>query len=176
MICDLLVPVKIQTKNLGGKIVKKITTVLSVMAIFGAVTLSANQASAKNMCHEVSHYKGLIDHLNKGLASTGAEGMAAALKKIGMHPSKKTMKGGKSVLQRMIQGQQGYLYTALHLAEAGCTAEKHAAKVKKTTKEAHNHAKDIHHNIHHAIRHHRHLVCKRWGHGHRRHFACRWRG
>jgi hypothetical protein len=176
VICDLISTVKIQTETLGKEIVKKISTILSVMAIFGAVTLSANQASAKNMCHEVSHYKGLIDHLNKGLASTGAEGMAAALKKIGIHPSKKTMKGGKSALKLMIESQEGSLYTALHLAEAGCTAEKHAAKIKKITKEVHHHSKNIIHNLSNAIRHHRHLVCKRWGHGHRRHYACRWRG
>jgi RNA 3'-terminal phosphate cyclase len=155
---------------------KKITTILSVMAIFGAVTLSANQASAKNMCHEVSHYKGLVDHLNKGLASKGAEGMAAALKKIGVHPSKKTMQGGKLGLKLMIQSQQGSLYTALKLAEAGCHAEQIAAKAKKISLAAHHHTKNVINNIHRALVSHRHLVCKRWGHGWRRHYACRWRG
>jgi hypothetical protein len=159
---------------------KKITTILSVMAIFGAVTLSANQASAKNMCHEVSHYKGLVDHLNKGLASEGAEGMAAALKKIGIHPSKKTMKGGKYALKLMIQSQEGDLYTALKLAEAGCYSEKIAAKVaakaKKEERAAYHHAKDIVHNLHRALVSHRHEVCKHWGHGHKRHYACRMRG
>ena len=167
----LIVKLKIERKFM-----KKITTILSVMAIFGAVTLSANQASAKNMCHEVSHYKGLVDHLNKGLASKGAEGMAAALKKIGVHPSKKTMQGGKLGLKLMIQSQQGSLYTALKLAEAGCHAEKHAAQVKKASLAAYHHAKNIAHNIHRALVSHRHLVCKRWGHGWRRHYACRWRG
>ena len=176
MICDLILTIKIQTETLGKKIVKKISTILSVMAIFGAVTLSANQASAKNMCHEVSHYKGLIDHLNKGLASTGAEGMAAALKKIGMHPSKKTMKGGKIALKFMIQSQEGSLYTALKLAEAGCHAEQIAAKAKKAKRVAYHHVKNVVHNIHRALVSHRHLVCKRWGHGHSRHYACRWRG
>jgi RNA 3'-terminal phosphate cyclase len=156
--------------------IKKMTTILSVMAIFGAVTLSANQADAKNMCHEVTHYKGMIDHLNKGLASEGAEGMASALKKIGIDPSKKTMKGGKFALKLLIQSQEGSLYTALRLAQAGCNAEKIAEKAKKATLAAFHHASDAVHNIASALTHHRHLVCKRWGHGWHRHYACRWRG
>jgi|SaaInl4_135m_RNA_FD_contig_123_12716_length_857_multi_2_in_1_out_0_1 hypothetical protein len=166
---------------------KKIMTVLSVLAIFGAVTLSANQADAKNMCSEVTHYKGMIDHLNKGLASKGAKGMASALKKIGIHPSKKTMKGGAFGLKLIIQSQEGDLYTALKLAEAGCHAEKNAAAVEKAALKAgkkivggansvYHHSKNVIHNISSAIKHHRHLVCKMWGHGWKRHHACRWRG
>lgn len=155
---------------------KKLSTILSVMLVFGAVTLASNQANAKNMCHEVSHYKGLIDHLNKGLASNGVEGMAAGLREIGVHPSKKTMKGGKLALKIIIQTQEGSLYTALKLAEAGCHAEQIEKKIAKGASGAVHHAKDIVHNISNAIKHHRHLVCKRWGHGHHRHYACRWRG
>ena len=102
--------------------------------------------------------------------------MAAGLKAIGVHPSKKTMKGGKSALKFMIQAQEGSLYTALKLAEAGCHAEQIAAKVKKGANSVFHHSRNIVHNISNAIKHHRHLVCKHWGHGHRRHYACRWRG
>ncbi len=154
----------------------KITTIVSVMAMFGAVALSANEANAKNMCSEVTHYKGMIDHLNKGLASKGAEGMASALKEIGIHPSKKTMQGGALGLKLIIQSQEGSLYTALKLAEAGCYAEKHAAAIKNASKSVHDHAQSVIHNISSAIKHHRHLVCKMWGHGWKRHHACRWRG
>jgi hypothetical protein len=162
---------------------KKLSSILSVMLVFGAVTLASNQANAKNMCHEVSHYKGLIDHLNKGLASDGVEGMAAGLRKIGVHPSKKTMKGGKLALRIIIRTQEGSLYTALKLAEAGCHAEKIAEDVAKLGHKliggasgVFHHSKNIVHNISNAIKHHRHLVCKRWGHHHHRHYACRWRG
>ena len=162
---------------------KKLSSILSVMLVFGAVTLASNQANAKNMCHEVSHYKGLIDHLNKGLASDGVEGMAAGLRKIGVHPSKKTMKGGKLALRIIIRTQEGSLYTALKLAEAGCHAEQIAKKAEKLGHKViggavsvFHHSKNIVHNISNALKHHRHLVCKRWGHGWHRHYACRWRG
>ena len=94
------------------------------MAIFGAVTLVSNQANAKSMCDEVKHHKGLLDQLNKELASDSVEGMAAGLRKIGVDPSKQTMKDGKLTLKAMIRSQEGGLYTALKLAEAGCNAEK----------------------------------------------------
>ena len=157
------------------------------MAVFGAVMLASNQASAKGMCQEVNHYKGLLDHLNKGLASGGAEGMAAGLREIGVDPSKKTMAGGKVALKVLIEMQEGSLVTALKLAEAGCHAEQIAKKAEKLAAKlghtvvggpgsVYHHSKNIVHNISNAIKHHRHLVCKRWGHGHRRHYACRWRG
>jgi hypothetical protein len=155
---------------------KKLSTILSVIAIFGAVTLASNQASAKSMCHEVTHYKGLLDHLNKGLASKGVEGMAAGLREIGVHPSKKEMQGGKVALKIMIQMQEGSLVTALKLADAGCHAEQISKKVESGAISVYHHSKDIIHNIGRALKHHRHLVCKRWGHGWHRHYACRWRG
>ena len=158
--------------KLDQRIMKKFFTILSTLAVM----LISSQAIAKNMCHEVTHYKGLVDHLNKGLASKSAGGMAEGLKAIGVHPTKKEMSAGKEALKLMIQSQEGSLYTALKLAEAGCKAEKHVAKARKAGRNAYHHAKNIVHNIHHAIVSHRHLVCKHWGHGHSRHYACRWRG
>ena len=76
------------------------------------------------MCDEVKHYKGLLDQLNKELASDSVEGMAAGLRKIGVDPSKQTMKDGKLTMKAMIRSQEGGLNTALKLAEAGCNAEK----------------------------------------------------
>jgi hypothetical protein len=160
---------------------KKFFTMLSV----AAAMLISSQASAKNMCHEVSIIKGHVDHLNKGLASKSAEGMKEALKHLGIHPSKKVMSAGKGALKLMLQSQEGSLYTGLKLAEAGCHAQENVEKVAKAAKKAQNaithskayhHAKDIANSIHHAIVSHRHLVCKRWGHGWHRHYACRMRG
>ena len=160
---------------------KKVFTMLSVMAAM----LISGQAIAKNMCHEVSIIKGHVDVLNKGLASKSAGGMEKALKSLGIHPSKKVMSSGKVALKFMLQSQEGRLYTGLKLAEAGCHAQKNVDKIAKAGKKAKNaithsktyhHAKDIANSIHHAIVSHRHLVCKHWGHGHSRHYACRMRG
>ena len=84
---------------------KKFFTILSALTVM----VISSQATAKNMCHEVTHYKGLVDHLNKGLASKSAGGMAEGLKAIGVHPTKKEMSTGIKALKLMIQAQEGRL-------------------------------------------------------------------
>ena len=51
--------------------------------------LISGQAIAKNMCHEVTVYKGYLASLNKGLTSETAEGMHDGQKKSELIPQKR---------------------------------------------------------------------------------------
>jgi len=165
------------------------------LAVVGLFTVGAQQASGGGWkdelkrvygtshkaigkigaCREVGHLKRLIDHVNKAIASGSAAKMAKVLNKMGAHVSKKQSAGGATVLKVLIQRQEGVLYTSLKLSEAACHARAHLHTVKK----AESHVKAaVHHvasAITHAFHHHKHLVCKHWGHGRHRHYACRMR-